>query len=167
MVLLSPALCVALCAGATRSSCVGAGGFADGAWVEGGDEVTALVARVVAGRGARGKHAARAAAAFAAASGGAGTRWHWAPARAECALVAPTAERFCAALERRGARTVAFVGDSLTRYLYVSLLAALRATSAAAPRRVCCAPTPPPGGCLLYTSPSPRDATLSRMPSSA
>ena len=24
-----------------------------------------------------------------------------------------------------------------------------------------------PGGCLLYTSPSPRDATLSRMPSSA
>ena len=23
------------------------------------------------------------------------------------------------------------------------------------------------GGCLLYTSPSPRDATLSRMPSSA
>ena len=26
---------------------------------------------------------------------------------------------------------------------------------------------PPPGACLLYTSPSPRDATLSRMPSSA
>ena len=26
---------------------------------------------------------------------------------------------------------------------------------------------PGPGGCLLYTSPSPRDATLSRMPSSA
>ena len=26
---------------------------------------------------------------------------------------------------------------------------------------------PLPGGCLLYTSPSPRDATLSRMPSSA
>ena len=25
----------------------------------------------------------------------------------------------------------------------------------------------PPHGCLLYTSPSPRDATLSRMPSSA
>ena len=25
----------------------------------------------------------------------------------------------------------------------------------------------PPKGCLLYTSPSPRDATLSRMPSSA
>ena len=25
----------------------------------------------------------------------------------------------------------------------------------------------PPGSCLLYTSPSPRDATLSRMPSSA
>ena len=25
----------------------------------------------------------------------------------------------------------------------------------------------PPGACLLYTSPSPRDATLSRMPSSA
>ena len=25
----------------------------------------------------------------------------------------------------------------------------------------------PDGGCLLYTSPSPRDATLSRMPSSA
>ena len=25
----------------------------------------------------------------------------------------------------------------------------------------------PPRGCLLYTSPSPRDATLSRMPSSA
>ena len=25
----------------------------------------------------------------------------------------------------------------------------------------------PTGGCLLYTSPSPRDATLSRMPSSA
>jgi len=24
-----------------------------------------------------------------------------------------------------------------------------------------------PGACLLYTSPSPRDATLSRMPSSA
>ena len=24
-----------------------------------------------------------------------------------------------------------------------------------------------PGSCLLYTSPSPRDATLSRMPSSA
>ena len=24
-----------------------------------------------------------------------------------------------------------------------------------------------PSGCLLYTSPSPRDATLSRMPSSA
>ena len=24
-----------------------------------------------------------------------------------------------------------------------------------------------PNGCLLYTSPSPRDATLSRMPSSA
>ena len=32
-----------------------------------------------------------------------------------------------------------------------------------------CAPTScdPCGGCLLYTSPSPRDATLSRMPSSA
>ena len=31
------------------------------------------------------------------------------------------------------------------------------------------APTPPPSDvvCLLYTSPSPRDATLSRMPSSA
>ena len=28
-------------------------------------------------------------------------------------------------------------------------------------------PTPSIGGCLLYTSPSPRDATLSRMPSSA
>ena len=28
-------------------------------------------------------------------------------------------------------------------------------------------PPPGPGGCLLYTSPSPRDATLSRMPSSA
>ena len=27
--------------------------------------------------------------------------------------------------------------------------------------------SPDPGGCLLYTSPSPRDATLSRMPSSA
>ena len=27
--------------------------------------------------------------------------------------------------------------------------------------------TTPVGGCLLYTSPSPRDATLSRMPSSA
>ena len=27
--------------------------------------------------------------------------------------------------------------------------------------------TPPPKDCLLYTSPSPRDATLSRMPSSA
>ena len=26
---------------------------------------------------------------------------------------------------------------------------------------------PPPENCLLYTSPSPRDATLSRMPSSA
>ena len=26
---------------------------------------------------------------------------------------------------------------------------------------------PKPNGCLLYTSPSPRDATLSRMPSSA
>ena len=26
---------------------------------------------------------------------------------------------------------------------------------------------PAPSGCLLYTSPSPRDATLSRMPSSA
>ena len=29
------------------------------------------------------------------------------------------------------------------------------------------APPPPPPPCLLYTSPSPRDATLSRMPSSA
>ena len=28
-------------------------------------------------------------------------------------------------------------------------------------------PPPPPPPCLLYTSPSPRDATLSRMPSSA
>ena len=28
-------------------------------------------------------------------------------------------------------------------------------------------PSPPAWGCLLYTSPSPRDATLSRMPSSA
>ena len=30
------------------------------------------------------------------------------------------------------------------------------------PYNMCCY-----GGCLLYTSPSPRDATLSRMPSSA
>ena len=40
--LLSSALCVALSADATRSSCVGAGGFADGAWVEGGDEIDCL-----------------------------------------------------------------------------------------------------------------------------
>ena len=41
------------------------------------------------------------------------------------------------------------------------------APAPAAPRDDDDADAGPPGSCLLYTSPSPRDATLSRMPSSA
>ena len=51
-----------------------------------------------------------------------------------------------------------------------SLLAELEAAAPSAPAGASAALSPVVGegvACLLYTSPSPRDATLSRMPSSA
>ena len=60
-----------------------------------------------------------------------------------------------------GANTlvIAPTGSGKTLAAFLWALDRLAAERAAEPRRT--------GTCLLYTSPSPRDATLSRMPSSA
>ena len=82
-------------------------------------------------------------------------------------------DRVGAPVPERGQSTVEFalvlplVALSLLMIVQVALLATTKVATVHTARDVARAIAIDPDACLLYTSPSPRDATLSRMPSSA
>ena len=68
-------------------------------------------------------------------------------------------------LTRDGVNGAGIVAPNVTDATKVTVPADAVCGSAAAPAT--CAPIAQSGGCLLYTSPSPRDRTRTRMPLSA